>query len=340
MQPPSIAIITGTYNPNLSVFARSLGSIAYQKYKGTVKHYILDGGSTNGAVELASEYGARLLSFKNDDNEGGGRVFRALQHIDEDIVLILQSDNILPNNKWFSQMVSPFKDARVFSTYSMHNSYQKQDDILTKYFALFGSPDPTVYYLNKSDKVRMDQKYYHKGLMIKEKSMYYLVQFTRESQPVMGDNGFMIRTDILRQVVKKKEPFYHTDAFAQLLAKGHDTVGVVKNSIIHVSRPNIFAQVHRRIMVKVYFTDKMQGKRTYLVYNRHSGEDVYRLFLYIVFSLTFVEPLFESIRGYIKIRDLAWFLHPLMCFLMVFGYGYTELIQKINWIHRVFNEKK
>ena len=77
--------------------------------------------------------------------------------------------------------------------------------------------------------------------------------------------------------------------------------------------------------VKKHFTDEMKGKRKYLVYDPFSDKDKRNLLKYIIFSLTIIQPLYVSIRGYIKIREFAWFLHPLMCFLMVTFYGYSEI---------------
>ena len=269
----SIAIQTGTYNPNISVFRRSLNALKIQQYNGKISHLILDGGSTNGAIQLARQYGCKILSYKNDTEEGSNRLFPTLKYISSDIVLIIESDNILTSKDWLQRIVEPFRDPRIFATYSMHNDYEQKDNMLTKYYALFGSPDPTLYYLHKSDKVRRDQSIYDKGEIIRETKSYFVVRFNKQSLPVMGDNGFAIRTNVLRKVVYRDKPYYHTDAYAQLLYRGYDTVGVVKNSIIHVSRPDIPGQVKRRVEVKIHFTDEKQGKRKYLVYNPKSLSD-------------------------------------------------------------------
>ena len=56
---------------------------------------------------------------------------------------------------------------------------------------------------------------------------------------------------------------------------------------------------------------------------------------FVIFSLTLIEPIFESIRGYTKIREPAWFLHPLMCLLMVFGYGWSEVCRKYRILNTI-----
>jgi hypothetical protein len=32
-----------------------------------------------------------------------------------------------------------------------------------------------------------------------------------------------------------------------------------------------------------------------------------------------------SIKGYMVVPETAWFLHPIVCFLGVFAYGYSEI---------------
>jgi hypothetical protein len=325
MNKPSIAIVTNTYNPNLSMFIRCLKAVRRQHYPGKIQHYILDGGSKSDVLAMAANYKCRILHFENDQNEGLSRYYRALAHIHEDMFLFLESDNMLTGTHWLSDMVAPFNEKNVFSTFSMYNGFDPSDDIITKYFALMGSPDPTLYYLQKSDKLRRDQTIYDKGEVLKDTKKYSVVRFTEINQPVMGDNGFMIRTAILRKVVRKDHPFYHTDGYRELLFMGYDTLGIVKNEIIHVSRPNILDQVMRRVKVKEYFTDTLRGKRTYLVYNPDSPLDRRNLIAFILCSLTVVQPVCVSVKGFLSKPEPAWFLHPIMCFLMVVGYGWSEI---------------
>lgn len=325
MKSLSIAILTGTLNPDPKVFQRCLDAVGSQRYPGRVTHYILDGGSKKPTIDLAKRYGCSVLSFSNDRSEGLSRIYRTLPRIREDLILFLESDNIMTSTHWLSDMVRPFADKRIFSTYSMHNAYSKKDNIVTRYFALMGAPDPTLYYLKKSDKIPMDQDVYDKGTIIHDDKGYVTVRFNTSNLPVMGDNGFLIRTIVCRRAITKQPSFYHTDIYARLVDMGYDTVGVVKNGIVHVSRPNILGQAARRVQVKEYFTDELKGGRDYLVYNPSSKADRLRLIMYIAFTLTLIQPLYLSIRGYLNIRDVAWFLHPIMCYLMVFAYGRSEL---------------
>ncbi len=327
---PTITIYTGTLNANLNVFKQSLDSLKIQNYpQEKIEHIVMDGGSANGTIELAREYGCEVIVRKDLQLESANAQARpalAFLKAKGDLILVLESDNILTSSSWLLDMVAPFlENKNIFCTYSAFNAYKRTMSLTTKYCALFGLPDPVVYYLHKSEKIRMDQKKYDKGEIIKETKKYFIVKFINNTLPTLGDNGHMFLRKAMLKVIKDPNDFTHTDAFMEMLHLGYDTVGVVKNSVIHIVNPNILTFIKRRVTVKYIFYDGRRGKRKYLVYNPNSMQDRVNLLKTIIFSLTFIYPLFESIRGFMKIRERAWFLHPIMCFLMVMGYGISEI---------------
>src|SRR5437868_736143 len=127
-------------------------------------------------------------------------------------------------------MVLPFQeDENIFCTFSAYNSYEKDMSTVTKYCALFGIPEPTLYYLKKTEKIRMDQKQYDKGTVLKEKKDYWIVRFDNQSLPTLGDNGHIVRKNAIDKVNKDPNTYVHVDAFKELMDIGYDTFGVVKN---------------------------------------------------------------------------------------------------------------
>lgn len=336
MTYPSITILTATLNPQIPIFKTMLESVKKQKYHGLVEHIILDGGSKNGSMELAKEYGCKILHFKNSINEGESRMYKGILASHGEILLLLESDNFLVGLDWLSRLVEPFNNPRVFSSYPAYNDYEKGMNILTRYTALIGAPEPTLFFLRKSDKTPRTQTLYDKGTILSENNRYYTVKFNSLNLPTMGDNGFMVRKNVLEKVILKGKTYFHTDAFRMLLDLGYDTYGVTKNSIIHTTKSNMVRTVIRRIQVKRHFSDDLRGTRKYLVFNWHSTEDWVRLFVYMFFSLTLIQPLIFSIQGYKKIPDIAWFLHPVMCFIMVIGYVISEVEYQVKNLFKKF----
>lgn len=324
---PTITIQTGTFNSDLRLLTKVLESIKKQNYpRELIEHLVFDKGSTNGCQAIAKKYGCRVITRHDPPDRQQVSAAIAIQMAKGEIVLVIECDNILTSQDWLRKMVQPFLENKdVFCTFSWQNDYEKKMAAMTRYCALFGSPDPTLYYLKKTEKIRLDQKDYNKGEILEEKDDYYLVKFNQENLPTLGDNGHMFLKKAIIKVIRDPATYTHTDAFMELLAKGYDTFGVVKNSIIHVMNNSVIDSVKRRLEVKKLFYDARRGKRKYLVFNPRSGKDRRNLIKYIFFSLTLIVPFWESLRGYLKIRDKAWFLHPVMCFLVVIGYGWSEI---------------
>jgi hypothetical protein len=64
----------------------------------------------------------------------------------------------------------------------------------------------------------------------------------------------------------------------------------------------------------------------------YEPKDKWKLLLFVFYGLTIVKPLYDSLRGYLKIKDKAWFLHVVVCFAIIFvyGWGLISRLLKIN----------
>lgn len=325
---PSISVLTITYNADLDLFKKSLDALKNQSYpKSNIEHIVIDGGSKNKTIELAKSYGCFIIKRPDLEYESEMRKSLGIKRAKNDIILFLESDNILVGDDWLQTMVLPFMEQKnIFSTFSMHNNYQKNMPLLTKYCALIGNNDPPVGYLKKADKIMLDEKNYNKGEILKDLDQYYIVKFTKENLPTLGDNGHMVKRLAINKVNKDPKIFLHTDAFFDLLCLGYNTYGVVKNSIIHHIGSDIIKLYQRRVMFKERFRDAYIRKRVYLVFDYNSSKDRWNLFKFMIFSFTFIQPLLRALRGYMNIHELAWFLNPVVCFVAAVSYTKSEIV--------------
>ena len=326
---PTITIVSCNYNPNLALFEKMLKALQDQTYpKKLIEHIVMDAGSTNGAVELANKYGCRVYIHPELVEQEQERVSLGLKKAKGKILLLIQSDNLVTSKDWMMRMVQPFlENKNIFCTYCAHYSYEKNMSATTRYGALIGANDPLIspFFLDKIEKVAMTQKKYNKGEIIKERKDYYVVKFNKDNFPPLGDNGQMVLRSVMEKVNKDPKEYLHLYAFGRMFDMGYDTCGVVKNSVIHVITSDIWRLTTRRIQVKETFLDKRRGNRRYLIFDWNSKKDRLSLFKFIVFSLAIIPTLYQSVKGYLKIRDSAWFLHPVICFLMLFAYSFSEL---------------
>jgi hypothetical protein len=62
--------------------------------------------------------------------------------------------------------------------------------------------------------------------------------------------------------------------------------------------------------------------------------DERKLAKFIFISLTLVKPTVDALRGFLVIRDPAWFVHPVMCVGITIAYGWGVIRSRFSGIRR------
>lgn len=326
---PFISIIIPTYNSERSLpdCLRSLSIQAYPKKK--IEILVVDGSSDDSTRQIAKSFDVRVLSVPKKKQNAEYNKSLGFRKSKGEFVLILDSDNILPNKDWLKHMIEPFLiHPNLVGTNTLYFTYNKSFSLLDRYLSLFGSLDPVAYYLHKVDKLPYGTKKYTLLGKSKKYKDYYLVVFHPDAVPSIGSNGFFIRKKILSNygLVDAKH-FFHTDVHVDVIKKGFNSYAFVNESIIHeTGNRNIVNFFIRRYH---FLTFNLINKK----YRRHSvyqTQDTFFLILFIIYSITFIKPLYDSIQGYRRIKDIAWFLHPIFCFLffLVYSFGYMSVFTR------------
>lgn len=321
---PSVSILTITYNPTPKVFKEVLESIKKQDYpKDKIEHIIVDGGSRKSSINYIKKYGCKLIIRKDLRDQSEVRRVYAVKKAKNEIILWLESDNILPDTNSLQELVSPFiDDPKVISTFTLHYGVNEKMTLLDRYCGLFGFSDPVAYYLGKADRETWMTNLYTKGKIIKKNKNYDIVEFNKKNLPTVGDNGFLTRRKILLLANITPEEYVHIDIYVDLLKLGYKRFGVVRTTTIeHDIGKGIIELIKRRVIyVNRYSLSKYLNHRRYAVFDFNSWDDIKNLIKYIFYTITLIQPFSLSLRGFIKKRDLAWFLHPVMCWLFLIYY--------------------
>lgn len=325
---PSISVILATYNSGDSI-KECLESLFSQDYpKEKIELIIADGGSKDNTLNIVSNYKHKLIKIPEDKQEAEYNKGVALSFAKNEILLFIDHDNVMPHKNWLKKMVKPFSENKeICGVEVLRFAYRPSDNILDRYFALIGGVDPVPYYLGKD--ARLSYAFDKYNLLGESKDMgsYFLVRFFKDKIPTLGANGAMLRRDLLKFAKSDPENFFHIDINYDLIKKGFNTYAFVKDEIIHYKKTRFidfikFLIRRRKIMEKQYF--ESLKKRRYAVFM--SSQDKAGLLKFIIYTVTFVKPFFDSLKGFIKVRDIAWFLHPFVCFsfLLVYGMAVTN----------------
>lgn len=326
---PLISVVIATYNSDRTL-EKCLSSLRNQDYStGSIQLIIADGGSTDNTLKIAKKFNSKIINVPKEKQNAEYNKGYGIYYAKGEFILCIDHDNILPHQKWLKNMLRPLiDDKNIVAVEPLRYHYDPSFSLLDRYFALFGVNDPVPYYLGKAD--RMDyfhDKYNLLGTTIYNKD-YYIVEFDQNRPhriPTLGANGFLIRKSFFDKIKITPEKYFHIDINVDLIKLGFNKYAFIKDDIIHLTNNKILNFLKRRVQfVNQYDINSIKGRR-YSVYYPGDKKDKIKLVLFIFYSITFVKPTIDSIKGWLKIHDIAWFIHPFMCFFMVLIYGYTSI---------------
>jgi len=329
----SFVIITWNSDKKLQICLNYIEKQNFPKEK--IEIIIVDSGSTDKTYEIIRKF-EKILTIKTiqttiKDPEPK-RAIGAIQAKGK-YICSLDTDNYITDKNWLNKMIEPLeKDRSITGSQTLYYAYDKNESVINRYFALFGVNDPVVFYLGKADRI---PHFYNKWMFNKDyidKGDYYKVTFN-EKIPTLGCNGVIFRKSHYLQVVNKPGNFFHIDVIVDLVRKGYKHFAIVKNDVLHSTGSTFWKSIFKRVdYMRTHYYLK-QAKRRYLVFNPHFNTDKINLLKFIFFTVTIIQPLSLSIKGYIKKRDIAWFLHFPMCVGFLFAYSYTVINKFVQLLY-------
>lgn len=325
---PTISVVIATFNSSRTL-ERCLQSLHDQDYPiERIELILADGGSTDNTAAIAARFGARIVNVPSDKQGAEYNKGYGLQFATGEFLLCIDHDNILPHRGWLKAMLQPLLDhPEAVASEPLRYRYDRSISLLDRYFALYGVNDPLPYYLGKADRMDYIHRQYNLLGQATDVGAYYIVKFDSAHPrriPTLGANGFLIRRAAWLQSQHDPDHYFHIDINVDLVAQGLSTYAFIKDDIIHLSNNQLWPFLKRRQhFMNKYYLNSFSSRR-YSVYD--SADDKLKLIWFVFLAVTTVKPLFDSIRGWLKIHDRAWFVHPLMCWAVVWIYG-TALIR-------------
>jgi len=329
---PTISIVTATYNSG-KILGRCLGAVRKQDYPQNKIEIILgDGGSTDNTLAIAKKYQAKVVKIPREKQHAEYNRGVAFNRARGELVLILDHDNFLPYNTWLREMIKPLLgNPQMVATETCYYDYNRRYKLMDRYCALFGISEPLPFYLGKADRLPQNADTWINLGKANDKGDYYLVEFEKDPLkiPTIGTNACLMRRQlVIENADVRPEYHYPIDVMVDVIKNGYNQFGFVKNSIIHLTNLRGFWPYLRRRLVfveKYHFQD--HSKRRYSVFMKG---DEWKLAKYVFFSLTLAKPTWDALRGYMKIPDIAWFIHPFMCLATTLIYGYVTIKNVIS----------
>ena len=111
-----VSIITATYN-RADKLKMAVESVLFQDYP-EIEYIIVDGGSTDGTVDMLKGYGDKIAKIISEPDEGiYDAMNKGIKVATGDVVGILNSDDFFKNNQVISKIVKTIEEKNVDAVY-------------------------------------------------------------------------------------------------------------------------------------------------------------------------------------------------------------------------------
>jgi len=298
---------------------------------------ISDGGSTDNTLKIAKKYHAIIISNPLKTAEAGKAI--GIKKASGKYICLIDSDNILPDNNWLNQMLLPLeKDEKIIGSEPIEFTYRSDGGFIERYSSLIGANDPYAFVTGVYDR---NNYINHKwtGLKINQidKDKYILVKLKpHQPIPTIGANGTIIRTEFLKNNLKS-DYLFDIDIISQVINENKKPLyfAKVKQAIIHTfceSSVKKFIRKQNRRITDYYYYQKLRQ------YN-WDQTNKFGTIKFVLYTVLILPSLFDSLRGFLNKPDVAWFFHPLACFITLYLYTINTIKYKLGILKQLNREQ-
>jgi hypothetical protein len=257
----------------------------------------------------------------NPEKTGESGKARGVRAARGEILAFVDSDNVLVGEDWLDRMTAPFGDPTVVSSEALRWHYAADYSLVDRYCALTGVNDPASLFIGNYGRYSsLTGRWTGLPVDQEQRDGYIRVRVDPESLPTMGANGYLVLAEPFRTVVTG-DYLFDIDAVGALARQGFDVVARVDVPIGHLfaATYGAFARKTRR-RARDYLYHSGRGERTYPWARYRRG-----LVLFAAATVTTVPLLAQSVVGYRRQPDRAWWFHPVACWTTLAIYAWETV---------------
>lgn len=294
---------------------------------------IVDGGSTDQTLAIAKKFKAKVLPNPLKTAEAAKAI--GVRASKSDYVALIDSDNILPDKSWLKTNLDILKsDSSLVGSEPIKFTYRPQSGFIERYSALIGANDPYAFITGLYDRYSYLSGTWT-GLKIEhiDKGKYLKVKLESNTLlPTIGANGTIFKTKFLQDNLDS-DYLFDIDILSHYLQTHQSPLyfAKVKQGIIHTfcesSIKKFYRKQNRRITDYFYYQK--------LRHFDWSSSNRFGVIKFILYVLPLFPMLYDTLKGFIRKTDMAWFFHPLACYLTLYLYTLNTFKKRLNLLKEV-----
>jgi len=305
---PAISFLLPTLNEEHQL-ERCLSSVRSQDYpEHKVEIVLADGGSKDSTLKIARRYGCKIIFNSKKLAEPGG--YLAWANSKGRIKFFIPADGELPHKNWLRYMVRPFVEDKEITAAFTQIIPALKDNSFNRYYSLL-HVEPFSWFVYKEASNPREFKHIYKVLF--ENDGYVIFDFSVKNHPLEAlCQGFAVRDSFVR-----KEEYEYDDVLPvlQMIAERRKIAYVPKAGIYHYHLKGLrdyWRKYRWRLQNSLYEINVgYENRKKYISFSRNI-----RKYLWMLYGLSVVLPLFDGIRWCVRDRDIVWLWHPIASFVL------------------------
>ncbi len=298
-----ISFIIPTLNAE-ALLDNCLASIERQTYPRNRYEIILaDARSTDRTRDIAKKYGAIVLDDDGKNMEEGKRL--ALQHATGEFIVFMDADNEITHADYIALAVKALAaNPPAIGVESYYLPSPKMSSFCAYITHLLHISDPIAWLMSANPQLVARDGETERWTLPKNSLSYPL-----------GANGFVFRRADLESV-NANEQFQDTHVALFLMRTGRrEWLRIRGRGVHHFYIQTLWRFVQKRRRAVVHFLRVQETAKT----NWMKEKPPVPLWLAVIYCVTFIGPIFHTLRGIARDGDARWLWHLPACLGSVLG---------------------
>lgn len=298
---PKVSLTLFTLNGGKGV-ERCLESVRKQVYpKDKIEIIVIDNNSTDNSVDIAKKYTKKIIIDSKDiylNRADGMRMATG-----EFVFMVLEQDMELRSGHFIQKMIRPLiEDEKIAASFT--REYPKKDQPWVTRFISYNPAqcDPLLEYLTPSIE----------STIIDKRKDYFICKYISEKIPPVTHMFFRVSALKKSGVWKQKRDDDH-DTVIKLIKHGYNLFAYVPDAgDYHYHAKNLKELIQKRIrnLNRHYFIYHKTTEYKWVDVN--NKKEIIRMIMWFLYANSLVLPTIRGIIRFIKYKDWALLLEPVI----------------------------